>query len=403
MNVHDVEHILQSTDYVRLGGSAEELRCAVYLRERCADMGLDARIESFPLRMYERATDALTVDGEVIACTSYGGVASAEVTAPLYYMEDTSPASLKRCRGTVVLLDRRIGYKTYDLLLSHGAKGFITCGGSLNDRDRRVDAHDLCFTTEGEGIPGIHIHIADGVRLVRRQAREATLCVKQISDTGESHNVVLDLAGECEETVLVCAHYDSTSLSHGAYDNMSACIVLLYLAEYFSKTPHRRRIRLLWCGSEEKGLLGSRAYCDAHADELKDVVLNVNLDMLGSVLGSFVMFSCANTALTDYLERFVKERDIPATARYGIRSSDSNSFVQKGVPAVSFARYAPGGLPPIHSPHDTMELVDARRLLRDAEWIAQFVNEVADLVPLPFPREISEKIRTDVEEYFQRK
>ena len=51
---------------------------------------------------------------------------------------------------------------------------------------------------------------------------------------GTSQNVVLELPGECDEIITFTAHYDSTSLSSGAYDNMSGCVGLLSMAEYFS-------------------------------------------------------------------------------------------------------------------------------------------------------------------------
>ena len=56
--------------------------------------------------------------------------------------------------------------------------------------------------------------------------------------------------------------------------------------EKFIHTKHRYGLRFVWCGSEERGLLGSKAYCEAHEEELKKGVLNVNLDMIGCTTGS---------------------------------------------------------------------------------------------------------------------
>ena len=49
---------------------------------------------------------------------------------------------------------------------------------------------------------------------------------------GQSHNVILDLPGEGEDYIVFTAHYDSTSLSQGAYDNMSGSVGLLGLAKF---------------------------------------------------------------------------------------------------------------------------------------------------------------------------
>ena len=43
----DIMKIFADTAYVRMGGSAEELRCAEYLKEQCAKLGMEATIEPF--------------------------------------------------------------------------------------------------------------------------------------------------------------------------------------------------------------------------------------------------------------------------------------------------------------------------------------------------------------------
>ena len=43
------------------------------------------------------------------------------------------------------------------------------------------------------------------------------------------------------------------------YDNMSGSVGILGIAEHFAKNPHRYGLRFIWCGSEERGLLGSKA------------------------------------------------------------------------------------------------------------------------------------------------
>ena len=51
MKQRDVQRILKETAYVRMGGSAEELRCANYIKDECAKHGADAQIESFEVDM----------------------------------------------------------------------------------------------------------------------------------------------------------------------------------------------------------------------------------------------------------------------------------------------------------------------------------------------------------------
>ena len=402
MNTADVKKILSDTAYIKTSGSAEELACAQYIVKKCEELGLQARMESFAVKMYAVQSACLRIGGREFPCQVYHGCGNGSVKAKLYYLADLSSQSLKKCRDRIVLLDKGISYKLYDMIVAHGAVGVIAACGAMGDAERAIDWREIRFTTEtGECLPCVNIHIRDVLRLVKEGAKEAEITVQHTSYMGKSHNVILDMDGECDETVVISAHYDSTSLSIGAYDNMSSVIGLLYLAEWLSHVKLHRRVRLLWCGSEERGLLGSFAYCRGHADELKNTVLNINLDMLGCALGNFVAFNCVGDGMQDLLTKFLAKHRFAGTVRYDIRSSDSNSFLYHGVPAVSFARYFPTSPMPIHTSRDTAEVLCGRRLLADMRLIAKFVAYAADGDFLP--GEISEKIATAVAAYFERR
>lgn len=402
MNCKTVNKILSDTAYVRIGGTSAEKQCAEYFKSACEQLGLNATIEPFPVTMYDINCAKLTVDGKEITCTGYGGAGMGTVSASLYYLQSTDKHSLKKCKDKIVLVDKAVGYKLYDMLLENGAKGFITFNGSIYYADRDILEKEIRFEAEAL-IPAVNINVSDAIDIVRRQSKHAEITLEYTKYIGESNNVILDIKGETDQTVVICAHYDSTPFSVGAYDNMSSCIGLLYLAEYFSQIPLHRGIRLLWCGSEERGLLGSLEYCRLHKNELKNTILNINLDMLGSVLGEFAAFSCANEEMEDFLKKFLKKHRFPASVRYAIRSSDSNSFVHYGVPAVSFARYAPSGASAIHTRYDTAETVSPKQLLKDMKIIARFCEYIANTPVFQFPIDISEKIKNDVADYMKRR
>ena len=404
MNLKTIQKLLTDNAYTRTGGSAEELQCAKYIQDRCAEMGLQTTLEAFPVTMYENASATLTVDGKEIPCKGYFGSPTGTVKAKIFYLAGTDPISLSKCKGKIVLSDKPLGYRLYDKLVAHGARGVITYSGNLFFSDHDIDQKEYRFSTEGDKtLFGVNIHVSDAVEIVKNECTWAEITVKQTLTKGMSHNVILDLDGECDETVILSAHYDSTSLSTGVYDNMSGSVTLLYLAEYFSTHPHRRRLRFLWCGSEERGLIGSREYCKMHEDELSNTVLNINLDMLGSIMGEFVIFACADDEMEKYLKRFAARCRYPASIRYAIRSSDSNSFLECGVPAVSFARYANASTALIHTSYDTMDVISVKRIRRDMEIVQKFTDLSLNSPDLMRPITISEQIRSEVEEYMSRK
>lgn len=400
MNQREIQKILRDTAYVRVGGTDAEARCALELKERCERLGVFAKLEAFDVPSYREGETALWVDGKKIparAILGFWGKAKGE----LCYLGSTEERDLKKCRDKIVLTERPMGYKLYDQLLSHGARGFICSYGSVAYATKALDRRERRFSLDEERmLPGVLIRTEDALSLIR-SGGEAELQVSQMRTLETSHNLIADLQGESDEMLVISAHYDSTELSVGAYDNMSSCIVLLHLAEYFKTHTHFYSIRLLWCGSEERGLLGSLAYCRQHREE--PTLLNINLDMLGSAMGGFVSFSSANEEMADYLLRFSKKHRFSTDVRHAIRSSDSNSFVLHGIPALSFGRYAPAETGQIHTPFDTEAILSPECLLRDARYIASFTDCVANDRGLPSRLGISEKIKSDVENYFIRK
>ncbi len=400
MNIKNVNKILTDTAYPRIGGTPSEKAGADYLICACNALGLTARLQSFPRTLFTVTTETLTADGRQIPCSGYYGSACGTVEGAFYYLQGTDAASLKKCKDKIVLTDKALDYKLYDLLTANGAKGCITYSGNVQFPNRDLERREIRFTVPNNTkLPAVHIHSADAIALVKSGCKRCCLTVAQTPYPAQSWNVVLDLPGKSQETVTISAHYDSTTLSNGAYDNMSGCIVLLYLAEYFSRHPHQRSIRLLWCGSEESDLVGSLAYC--RDNDLENTVLNINLDMLGCVMGEFTAFSCADEKMQVALGAFLKKHRIAGSVRYGIRASDSNSFAYYGVPAVSFARYAPACTATIHTRYDTKETISAKQLLADANYILKFTDWVVNTPNLSYC--VSLKIKESVDAYMERK
>lgn len=404
MNVKEVERILARQAHVRTAGSREEAACAAVFADASARLGLDVRIESFPVKHYTEERSFLCADGREIPCRARLGSPNARAEGKLYYLSSLSETAMRAVRDCIVLTERPVGRELYSRLTSHGARGIIGTSGDCRDTDREIDLRPIAFLRDGLPlIPWVTVHLSDAIALVRGGARTAVIETAQRVSEGSSQNVVAELAGESDGRVVLSAHYDSTSLSCGAYDNLSGCIALLAIAEQLKKIPRRRTVRLLFCGAEEWGLLGSLAYCQKNERGEDRSLLNINLDMLGSTLGEFTAFSSADEETAEVLSRFGARRRFPLSARCGIRSSDSNSFVRAGVPAISFARYAPAGEVQIHTPRDVAGAVDPRRLLRDAEFIAKFTAFALNDPDFCDRISISEKIRGEVETYFKGK
>ncbi len=403
MNAEKIMKIFADTAYPHTGGSAEELKIAEYLCARVAELGLEAKIVPFDVDMATMEQAELTADGVSIPCKGYLNAGTATVEAPFYYLRSTDPYSLSQCKGKIVMADSNMGYWLYQDIRENGAVGFITYDGNANYADRDIDQRELrAFVHKGSKMPGVNINAKDAIELIRKGVSTAKITLRQQEYVGQSHNIILDMPGDTEEYIAFSAHYDSTSLSTGAYDNMSGSVGLLGIAEYFTTHPHRYGLRFIWCGSEERGLLGSKAYCEKE-ENLKDIVLNINLDMIGCIMGKFIYCATAEEKLCHYISYLGDELGFSIVGKQDVYSSDSTSFADKGIPAVSFARLAGHNTATIHNSYDTPALMKGEQMVEDIRFLCAFASRMANAARCPVAKEIPDNMKEKLDIYQCRK
>lgn len=118
------------------------------------------------------------------------------------------------------------------------------------------------------------------------------LRVDSIAEMRTSHNIIAETRrGDPTRVVVVGAHLDSVSRGPGINDNGSGSATILEVAEQLAKANRspRNKVRFMWYGSEEFGLLGSTYYVENLTDAERDnILLMLNFDMIGSP--NFVRF-----------------------------------------------------------------------------------------------------------------
>ena len=403
MDAKQIMKIFEDTAYVRMGGSMEELKAAEYLKGKCEELGFAAEIVPFDVDMATMQEAKLLIDGQEITCKGYFNAGNAELEAPFYYLRSTDKYTLSGCKGKIVMIDGYLGYWMYQDLLENGAVGFITYDGNINYADCDIDQRELrAHVHKGNKIPGVNINAKDAVKLISSGAKTAKIVLRQHDYVGQSRNVLMDMPGEIDEYIAFTAHYDSTSLSQGAYDNMSGSVGILGIAEHFAKNPHRYGLRFIWCGSEERGLLGSKAYC-ANDEAMKNCVLNINLDMIGCIMGKFIAVATSEEKLVSYIEYVGLENGMAIGCKQDVYSSDSTPFADKGIPAVSFARACPPNTGTIHNSYDTMALMKAEQMEDDIAVISAFADRMANAVCLPVKRTMPDNMKDKLDIYLCRK
>jgi Zn-dependent M28 family amino/carboxypeptidase len=127
-----------------------------------------------------------------------------------------------------------------------------------------------------------------------------------INDNTLSRNIIVDIKGKSEKTLIIAAHYDSTGEkegSLGATDNASSVAALLALTHNLRNQNLALNLRLIAFGAEEIGLLGSKAYVQTLSkEELAKLVGMINLDTIVGGDNLYIHsahiqpYECANTS-----------------------------------------------------------------------------------------------------------
>lgn len=118
----------------------------------------------------------------------------------------------------------------------------------------------------------------------------ARLRVDSVAETRSTVNVIAESRhGRADSVVVVGAHLDSVSRGPGINDNGSGSAAILEVAEEMDEVETRNRVRFIWFGAEEEGLIGSTFYVNSLTPEQRNnIAVMLNFDMVGSP--NFVRF-----------------------------------------------------------------------------------------------------------------
>jgi len=189
-----------------------------------------------------------------------------------------------------------------------------------------------------------------------------------------------------DEYIVVTAHLDHVGVRNGAVyngadDNASGSAAVLEAAEAAAMSPGKRSMIFVLLTAEERGLLGSQAFVADPPVPVDQIVLNINLDMVGRNSHDFpdVLLAMASENGRDELLAMIRDVNdggvgAPLDWRLNegpdphahVQRSDQMSFMQKGVPAILITRGFMG--PDYHEPSDDpatinyQKVVDAARL-----------------------------------------
>src|SRR3954447_2593978 len=151
------------------------------------------------------------------------------------------------------------------------------------------------INVDGISIPSVAGRLSSAAALANGVEKGATgvtarLKVDWRPGTYSTSNVIAETTdGDADNVIVVGAHLDSVGPGPGINDNGSGSAGILEIAEQMRKVKPRNKVRLIWFGAEEHGLLGSEAYVASLPQSERDkIAAMLNFDMIGSP--NFVRF-----------------------------------------------------------------------------------------------------------------
>lgn len=399
---------LKELSFNRYGGTADEERAARLILQRVKDLGGEASEEEFDIQNYSVSKASLEILEPFYRKIEVSGVGRSGSTdgpieAQLFYAEGGEEENFKGAKGKIVLINT-LAKPVYKRLVESGALGFIVYSGKYHDDRGGTDLEKRmlrpALTDKLGAIPGLCLRTEDAILLLKEGAETVRFELAGKNETHTSRNVTAFIkgTGEGDKEFLFTAHYDSTPFGLGAWDNASGSANILEIYRHYLAHPPVNSMRFIWCGSEEQGLLGSRAYVAAHPDEIEKILVCFNFDMTGTVVGSNRLMVTGNGEIDHYIKFLSKEVGYITKYCDDVHHSDSAPFANAGVPAIGFMRDGQAGG---HSRFDIPWPLSGEKLAECTDFAIALVDRLDSARSFPFDRKIEEGMAKKVKDYIE--
>ncbi|ODR86168.1 M28 family metallopeptidase [Shewanella xiamenensis] len=201
--------------------------------------------------------------------------------------------------------------------------------------------------------------------------------------TNTSYNVIAEVTGSSKpnEIVLIGAHLDSWDEGTGAIDDGAGVAIVTAAAKHIQDLPQKpaRTVRVVLYAAEEIGLVGGKAYAEAHKAELPLHYIAAESDF-----GAGPIYQI-DTKVSDNVFAQVQESIKPMTyngvALGNNKASggpDVSMLPALGVPVASLRQDGHDYFDYHHTPNDTLDKINPKALAQNVAAYAQFAYIMAN-------------------------
>jgi Zn-dependent M28 family amino/carboxypeptidase len=197
-------------------------------------------------------------------------------------------------------------------------------------------------------------------------------------DYKKVQNIAVTKKGKSDETIIVGAHYDKVSEGCGAIDNWTGIVILANLYSVFSTIDAEKTLIFVAFGREEEGLVGSREMAKSIPKEGRPKYCSMlNMDSFGLQYPQ-VLSNTSNSKMTDLAKELAAEVKMPfaQASLAGAADADSSSFLDVGIPAITFHGLSNRWPEILHSPNDKLEKINSKLVYVGYQWSALFLDRI---------------------------
>lgn len=398
-------NLIRELYFERVAGSEQELKAANIIAKNCKKLGQNVEIEEFFIDNMQNAQSSLIVDGKEIKSVPVGitGSTNGQIEKEVVYFSCFDELENLKIEDKICLnTNKSVGRKIYSELLKRKAAALILCNGSVYDKKTILSPYLLGRVYKLGEMPTLCIATSDAEKIIRKLPKKAKINIYQEKSSLKSYNVISEIKGSEKPDEIICfsAHYDSVAKSKGAYDNASGCACIMKIMKYFTQNPPARTLRFIWCGSEERSMFGSEAYLNMHKEDISKIKFNINIDMIGVIIGTDMAKVTAHEEWLRLIKDFANKNKFPLIAQSGLYSSDSNSFAYNGIPAISFFRNSPMNGAQIHSAKDVISRLSAKNFNKTTNFIIKFSKKLINAKEINLSNEIPQKMKEELDKIY---
>ncbi len=357
---------------------AAALEEAGYAVERQAFDCVDWRLESVELWANGAAqpvvgnpySPAADVTAPVVVAATYDELAAADLSGRIAVLHGALTAEPLFPRNyPFFTVDEHV--RLIDLLQARRPAAVVMVSHAADNPAPLIEDGDFALPS---------VTVAAGVgEALRRTTGPVTLQLRSTRQPGRAANVIGRRAAPARDKLVLCAHFDTKPGTPGALDNAAGVAAVLALAEQLAARPPATNVEIVaFNGEDHYAAPGEMAYITGCGSDFGRITLLINVDGVGlrGQPATVAFFNCP-AAWTDQARSLMTRWD-------GIAESepwpegDHSIFAMQGVVCLALTSGSIHALLDgvIHTPADTLDLVDPAGIGAAVEFLAGLLAEV---------------------------